>query len=90
MLSRGDTDMLLTPDSRRRVTLPPEFHPGEPLSLESLEDGTWQLVPVVAVPVHQLWAIRPEVRHAIQDALEETGIPLDSPAGKDFAKKLGK
>jgi hypothetical protein len=88
MLSRGDRDMLLTPDTRRRVTLPPEFHPGEPLSLESLEDGTWRLVPIVPVPVHQLWAVRPEVRRAIQEALEETGIPLESPEGKVFTKKL--
>ena len=82
--------MLLTPDSRRRVTLPPEFHPGEPLSLEPIEDGTWRLVPVVPVPVHQLWAVRPEVQSAIQESLEETGVPLDSPDGKEFTKKLAR
>jgi hypothetical protein len=80
--------MLLTPDSRRRITLPLEFRAGEPLSLESLDDGTWRIVPVIAVPVHQLWAVRPDVRLAVQEALEEPGVPLESPEGKAFTKKL--
>lgn len=80
--------MLLIPDSRRRVTLPTNFKAGQPVSLEPQEDGTYRLVPMVAVPEHQMWAWHPEVQAAVAKSLGEPGIALDSPEGQDFLKKL--
>ena len=86
--------MMLVPDNRRRVTLPPSFKAGQPVELEALEDGTFRLVPMVAIPAHQLWAWRPEVQAAVAEALQEyhagQGIALDSPEGKAFLDKLEK
>jgi len=45
--------MMLIPDIRRRVTLPAPFKAGQPVDLEPLEDGTFRLVPMVAIPAHQ-------------------------------------
>lgn len=50
---------LLIPDSRRRVTLPPEFKPGQPVELVDSGDGTFLLVPMVAVPVRELERVAP-------------------------------
>lgn len=80
--------MLLVPDSRRRLTLPPAFKPGQPLDLEPLEDGTYRLVPMVTIPEHQLWAWRPEVQNAVAQALDEPGVALDSPEGQEFLDSL--
>lgn len=80
--------MLLIPDARRRVTLPPSFKAGQPVNLEPQEDGTFRLVPMVAVPEHQMWAWRPDVQAAVAKAIQEPGISLDSPEGKDFLRKL--
>lgn len=41
--------MLLIPDARRRVTLPPTFKVGQPLELTDKGDGTFLLFPVVTV-----------------------------------------
>jgi len=84
--------MMLVPDIRRRVTLPAPFRAGQPVELEPLEDGTFRLVPMVAIPAHQLWAWRPEAQAAIEKASQEfqegKGISLDSPEGKEFMRKL--
>ncbi len=82
--------MLLIPDARRRVTLPATFKAGQPVNLEPQEDGTFRLVPMVAVPEHQLWAWRPEVQAAVAQSFQETPINLDSAEGKAFLKKLAK
>ena len=80
--------MLLIPDARRRVTLPTTFKAGQPVDLEPQEDGTFRLVPMVAVPEHQLWAWRPEVQAAVARSFEEPGINIDSAEGQAFLKKL--
>ena len=50
-------------DARRRITLPPNagIKPGDPMKVEVLEDGSVLIVPIVAIPKHQLWAWKPEV-----------------------------
>jgi len=84
--------MLVTPDNRRRITLPSEFKPGEPLSLEAAEDGTYRLVPVLAVPRHQLWAWRKQVVAGVAEALEgyHAGDFVEgaSDAGQAFLRQL--
>jgi len=84
--------MMLVPDNRRRVTLPPSFKPGQPVNLEPLEDGTFRLVPMVAIPAHQLWAWRPEIQEAAEQALGDyragRSIVLDSPEGQEFLRRL--
>lgn len=82
--------MLLIPDSRRRVTLPPAFKPGQPVDLAVQEDGTFRLVPMIAVPENQLWAWRPEVQAAVARSFEEPSISLESPEGQDFLRNLAK
>ena len=84
--------MLVTPDNRRRITLPAEFKPGEPLSLEAAEDGTYRLVPIVAVPRHQLWAWRKHVLEGAAEALEgyHAGqyVEGESEAGQAFLRQM--
>jgi len=82
--------MLLIPDARRRVTLPTTFRAGQPVSLEPQEDGSFRLVPMVAVPENQLWAWRPEVQAAVARSFEEPSIGLESAEGEEFLKKLAK
>ena len=82
--------MLLIPDARRRVTLPASFKAGQPVDLEAQEDGTFRLVPMVAVPEHQLWAWRPEVQAAVAQSFAEPGIPITSPEGQAFLQRLAK
>ena len=81
-----EVPMLLIPDARRRLTLPPAFKPGQPIDLEPLADGTYRLVPMVAVPEHQMWAHRPEVQAAVEKALGEP--PLSGEERNDFMRKL--
>ena len=82
--------MLLVPDARRRVTLPPSFKAGQPVDIELMVDGTYKLVPMVAVPEHQLWAWRPEVQAAVAKSFDEPSISPDSPEGQAFLRKLAK
>ena len=80
--------MLLIPDARRRVTLPATFKAGQPVNLEPQEDGTFRLVPMVAVPAHQLWAWRPEVQAAVARSFEEPSLSLESAEGQELLRKL--
>ena len=80
--------MLLIPDARRRVTLPATFKAGQPVNLEPQEDGTFRLVPMVAIPEHQLWAWRPEVQAAVARSFEGPSISINSPEGQAFLVKL--
>ena len=77
-------------DARRRTTMPAVIPPNETFTVEPLEDGTFRLVPMTLIPSHQLWAWRPEVQEAVEKALQEPGISLDSPEGQAFLRKLGK
>jgi len=65
--------MLLQTDSRRRITLPPALgiKPGDALDLEVLEDGRIILIPVEAIPRHQLWAWTAETKEAISASLTD-------------------
>ncbi|MDP1832223.1 MAG: hypothetical protein Q8K67_09205 [Geothrix sp.] len=84
--------MMLVPDARRRVTLPASFKAGQPVNIEPLEDGTYRLVPMVALPENQLWAWRSDVQSSIETSLQEyregKGVPLDSARGEAFQRKL--
>ncbi len=66
--------MLIQTDSRRRITLPPTLgiKPGDALDLEVLEDGRIILIPVEAVPRHQLWAWTTETKDAITASLTDS------------------
>jgi hypothetical protein len=66
-------DMLLQTDTRRRITLPPNagIKPGDTIDLEILEDGRVMLIPVEAIPKHQLWAWTPESKHAIEASMSD-------------------
>lgn len=83
---------MLVPDARRRVTLPPSFKPGQPVNIEPLEDGTFRLVPMVAIPENQLWAWRSDVQASVEKSLGEyhegKSVSPDSKEGKAFLKKL--
>jgi len=65
--------MLLQTDTRRRITLPPAIgiKAGDVLDLEIMDDGRIMLIPVEAVPRHQLWAWTPEVKQAISASLAD-------------------
>lgn len=84
--------MMLVPDARRRVTLPPSFKAGQPVTIEPLEDGTYRLVPMVAIPENQLWAWRSDVQASVEKSLGEyhegQSTSLDGKEGKAFLKKL--
>lgn len=84
--------MMLVPDARRRVTLPPSFKAGQPVTIEPLEDGTYRLVPMVAIPENQLWAWRSDVQTSVEKSLQEyhegKSSSLESKEGKAFLKKL--
>jgi len=84
--------MMLVPDARRRVTLPASFKAGQPVNIEPLEDGTFRLVPMVAIPENQLWAWRSDVQASVEKSLQEyhegKRTPLESKEGKAFLKKL--
>jgi len=84
--------MMLVPDARRRVTLPASFKPGQPVNIEPLEDGTFRLVPMVAIPENQLWAWRSDVQASVEKSLQEfhdgKSATLDSKEGKALLKVL--
>jgi endonuclease YncB( thermonuclease family) len=63
--------MLVQTDARRRITLPPsaKIKPGDTVEVEVLEDGRIMLIPVEAVPKHQLWAWTVESKEAIRASL---------------------
>jgi hypothetical protein len=85
--------MMLVPDARRRVTLPTSFKAGQPVDLEPLEDGTYRLVPMVAIPENQLWAWRSDVQASVEKSLGEfhhkKGTAVESKEGEAFLRKLG-
>ncbi|MDR3670151.1 MAG: hypothetical protein P4L36_04865 [Holophaga sp.] len=82
----------VTPDHRRRITLPPSFKPGELLALEEVGDGTYKLVPMTAIPNNQLWAWTPESLGRTETALKgyhQGGfVEADSAEGRDFLSNL--
>ena len=84
--------MMLVPDARRRVTLPASFKAGQPVTIEALEDGTYRLVPMVAIPENQIWAWRSDVQLSVEQSLEEyhkgKSTILDSPEGAKLLRKL--
>lgn len=65
--------MLVQADSRRRITLPPAvgIKPGDTVEIEVLEDGRIVLIPVEAIPRHQLWAWTVESKQAITQSLHD-------------------
>jgi uncharacterized protein YqfB (UPF0267 family) len=65
--------VILHTDTRRRITLPPNsgIKPGDAIDLEILEDGRIMLVPIEAVPKHQLWAWTAESKHAIETSMSD-------------------
>ena len=79
--------MLIQTDSRRRITLPPKagIKPGDTLELEILPDGRMLLMPVVAIPKHQLWAWAPEARTAAAESLADPrpSVVIESEADAD-------
>jgi hypothetical protein len=72
-ITHGGENMLVQTDSRRRITLPSAagVKPGEVVDVQILEDGRIMLVPVEAVPKHQLWAWTPEARAAVRASLDD-------------------
>jgi hypothetical protein len=86
--------MMLVPDARRRVTLPASFKAGQPVNIEPLDDGTYRLVPMVAIPENQLWAWRSDAQASVETSLQEyhegKGIALESLKGAAFQRKLDK
>lgn len=65
--------MLVQTDARRRITLPSsaKVKPGDMVDVEVLEDGRIMLIPVEAVPKHQLWAWTAESKGAISASLAD-------------------
>ncbi len=84
--------MMLVPDARRRVTLPPSFKAGQPVTIEPLEDGTYRLIPMVAIPENQLWAWTSDAQASVAESLGEyhggEGTALESAAGAKLLRKL--
>lgn len=81
--------MLTQTDSRRRITLPPAtgIKPGDTVDIEVLEDGRVLLIPVEAVPRHQLWAWTVETKEAITRSLTDTR-PSEAIETPEKAKKV--
>lgn len=77
-------------DSRRRTTLPAVFPADGTFEVELLPDGTFRVIPLAMIPVHQLWAWRPEVQEAVARASGEKGVALESRKGQAFLKTLEK
>jgi bifunctional DNA-binding transcriptional regulator/antitoxin component of YhaV-PrlF toxin-antitoxin module len=65
--------MLLQTDTRRRITLPSNsgIKPGDTFDLEIMEDGRIMLIPVEAIPKHQLWAWTKESKQSIEASLSD-------------------
>ena len=80
--------MLTQIDARRRITLPTDsgIKPGDTLQVEILEDGRIMLIPVEAVPRHQLWAWTTKNKEAISHSPRfdrwVSQIPPDPPLSK--------
>jgi hypothetical protein len=70
--------------------LPKVIPPNETFTIEALSDGTFRLIPMTMIPTHRLWAWHPEVQEAVEKALLEPGVSLDSPEGQAFMQKLAK
>ncbi|MBK5274626.1 MAG: AbrB/MazE/SpoVT family DNA-binding domain-containing protein [Desulfuromonadales bacterium] len=84
--------MLLQTDARRRITLPPSvgINPGDAIDLEILDDGRIMLIPVEAVPKHQLWAWTIEAKQAISASLADPrpSVKVSTPKqAADVAKR---
>ena len=75
--------MLVQTDARRRITLPPSLgiQPGDAIDLEILEDGRIMLIPVEAVPKHQMWAWTSKSKEAIAASLADPrpSIAVETP-----------
>ena len=67
------TPILITPDTRRRVTFPalPGIEPNQALEIIPEQDGSYRLVPIVTIPKNQLWAWTPEAMAKTAKALKE-------------------
>jgi len=65
--------MLLQTDARRRITLPPSvgIKPGDAVDLELLDDGRIIIIPVEAVPRHQMWAWTTDSKQKISASLAD-------------------
>jgi hypothetical protein len=76
--------ILVTPDPRRRVTLPalPGLEPNQALEIVPEMDGSYRLVPVTVIPRNQLWAWGPEAMkktaQGLQEHREGRSIPADA------------
>ncbi len=83
---------VLTPDARRRITLPAMPGLDQPLEFHSEADGSYRLVPVVTIPASQAWAWTPGALAKTKAGLEEhhagKGISANSSKGAAFLKKL--
>lgn len=84
--------MLLQTDARRRITLPPSvgIKPGDAIDLEILDDGRIMLIPIEAVPKHQLWAWTVDAKQAISDSLNDPRPSIEittSAQAADVAKR---
>lgn len=83
--------MLIQTDARRRITLPPSLgiQPGDAIDLEILEDGRIILIPVEAVPKHQMWAWTAESKDAIVASLTDSrpSIEVETPEQVDVMAK---
>jgi hypothetical protein len=85
---------VLTPDARRRITLPALPGLDQPLELQPQADGSYRLVPVITVPAAQAWAWTPKALARTKAALKEhragEGVSSSSAKGRAFLKKLEK
>ncbi len=82
--------LLVTPDTRRRVTFPalPGIEPNQTLEIIPEPDGSYRLVPVVTIPRNQLWAWTPEAMARTAQGLlehrEGRSVPVE-----DVLARLG-
>lgn len=83
---------ILTPDARRRITLPALPGLDQPLEIHAQPDGSYRLVPVVTIPASQAWAWTPGALAKTRVGLKEhhagKGIASTSSKGVAFLKKL--
>lgn len=84
--------LVLTPDARRRVTLPSLPGLDQPLEFQVEPDGSYRLVPVAIVPLAQAWAWTPAALAKTKAGLDEhhagKGVASSSAKAKAFLKKL--
>ena len=80
--------ILVTPDARRRVTFPvlPGLEPNQVLEIVQEADGSYRLVPVVTIPVSEIWAWTPEAMARTARALQEHREGRSVPAGAFLAE----